>query len=146
MILFLSSRFVWTYVLGYVRPGLLLGLLAIGGIVFSLGTVVLPAQAGILSLVAISSCMAAMFPTIYGIALDGLSIDDAKLGSAGLIFAIVGGALMPPLQGYVIDWGTAAWGDPTAAVRASFLLPMACFVFVAIYGFLVNTRWAPASA
>ncbi len=140
MILFLCSRFVWTYVLGFVRPGLLLGVLALGGIAFSLGTVALPAQVGIISLILVSACMAAMFPTIYGIALDGLTVDDAKLGSAGLIFAIVGGALMPPLQGYVIDWGTGFWGDPTTAVRASFLLPAACFVFVAVYGFMVNTR------
>ncbi len=146
MVLFLCSRFVWTYVLGYVRPGLLLALLAIGGIVFSFGAVVLPAAVGILSLVCVSVCMAAMFPTIYGIALDGLTVDDAKLGSAGLIFAIVGGALMPPLQGYVIDWGSSYFGDPTTAIRASFLLPLTCFVFVAIYGFLVNTRWAPAGA
>ncbi|QDU56971.1 L-fucose-proton symporter [Aeoliella mucimassa] len=145
MVLFLASRFVWTYVLGFVRPGLLLAVLAMGGIVFSLGTVLLPAHVGIISLVCISSCMAAMFPTIYGIALDGLTVDDAKLGSAGLIFAIVGGALMPPLQGLVIDWASKEWGDPTLAVRASFLLPAACFVFVAIYGFLVNQSKEPVA-
>ena len=43
--------------------------------------------------------MSLMFPTIYGIALEALA-EDAKLGSAGLIFAIVGGALMPRLQGH----------------------------------------------
>jgi FHS family L-fucose permease-like MFS transporter len=46
--------------------------------------------------------MSLMFPTIYGIALRGLG-DDAKLGSAGLILAIGGGCLMPPLQGAIID-------------------------------------------
>ncbi|MCO6047866.1 L-fucose:H+ symporter permease [Aeoliella sp. ICT_H6.2] len=146
MVLFLLSRFVWTYVLGYVRPGKLLANLAIGGLVFSLGTVFLPAQIGILSLICVSSCMAAMFPTIYGIALDGLSVDDAKLGSAGLIFAIVGGALMPPLQGYAIDVGTNFWGDPTTAVRASFLLPAASFIFVAVYGFVVARTGPRVSA
>ena len=79
--------------------------------------------------------MSLMFPTIYGIALDGLG-EDAKLGSAGLIFAIVGGALMPPLQGSIIDLGDVNLGFMTlAAVRASFVLPLVCFVIIAIYGF-----------
>jgi FHS family L-fucose permease-like MFS transporter len=81
-----------------------------------------------------------MFPTIYGIALDGLG-EDAKLGSAGLIFAIVGGALMPPLQGRIIDLGDDITGNldvgfmTLPAVSASFVLPLICFVVIAIYGF-----------
>ena len=70
-------------------------------------------------LIAISACMGVMFPTIYGIALDGLSVDDAKLGSAGLIFAIVGGALMPSLQALVIDGGPVAHGYLTLSLVAS---------------------------
>jgi FHS family L-fucose permease-like MFS transporter len=91
---------------------------------------------GLYSLIAISACMSLMFPTIYGIALDGMG-EDAKLASAGLIFAIVGGALMPPLQGRIIDLGGESgklFGLPSVSV--SFILPFACFIVVAIYGFL----------
>lgn len=139
MVLFLSSRFLWTQVLKVIAPGVLLGLLAIGGVVMTLGAVYMPGMTGLYSLVGISIFLAAMFPTIYGIALSGLTIDDAKLGSAGLIFAIVGGALMPPLQGSIIDLGEVdVLGTTLPAVRASFLLPAACLALVAVYGFLVG--------
>jgi FHS family L-fucose permease-like MFS transporter len=72
-----------------------------------------------------------MFPTIYGIALEGLG-DDSTLGAAGLVMAIVGGALMPPLQGAIIDLGRVGW---LPAVNASFILPFICFVVIAIYGY-----------
>ncbi|QDT68854.1 L-fucose-proton symporter [Planctomycetes bacterium MalM25] len=139
MCMFLASRFVWTAALRVVPAGILLGLLAIGGTLAVLGAVYLPGYAGIYSLMATSIFLAAMFPTIYGIALGGLTVDDAKLGSAGLIFAIVGGALMPPLQGSIIDMGEVnVLGTTLPAVRASFLLPAACLALVAIYGFLVG--------
>ena len=73
-----------------------------------------------------------MFPTIYGIALEGMG-DDASLASAGLIVAIVGGALMPPLQGKMLDAAPIIAGIPP--VKTSFLLPLACFVVVAVYGY-----------
>ena len=126
MVIFCSSRFICTYMLKFISPGRLLLLLALGGVATTLGTIYLDGYAGLYCLVAISACMSLMFPTIYGIALDGLG-EDAKLGSAGLIFAIVGGALMPPLQGYLID----DWG-----VRLSFFLPLACFVVIAVYGLI----------
>jgi len=72
-----------------------------------------------------------MFPTIYGIALNGMG-EDATLASAGLILAIVGGAIMPPLQAAIIDMDKVA-GFP--GVNVSFILPLLCFVIVAIYGY-----------
>jgi FHS family L-fucose permease-like MFS transporter len=83
--------------------------------------------------------MSLMFPTIYGIALHGLTPNDAKLGSAGLIFAIVGGAFMPRWQGGIIDGDGMTLGSMTLeSVRVSFFLPVVCFIVVAIYGFLSN--------
>lgn len=131
MILFCSSRFVCTYLLKFVQPGKLLMVLALGGMCTTLGAIFLSGIAGLYCIVAISACMSLMFPTIYGIALNGLG-EDAKLGSAGLIFAIVGGALMPPLQGTVIDWGQVLG---MSATRFSFFLPVLCFIIIAAYGF-----------
>ena len=141
MVIFLTSRFVCTFFLKYISPGLLLGILAIGGMLLTLGTIFLQGFAGLYCLVAISACMSLMFPTIYGIALDGLTADDAKLGSAGLIFAIVGGALMPRLQGQMIDMDPFTIGGTTLeSMRASFVLPLICFLVVAVYGFLTARK------
>ena len=71
-----------------------------------------------------------MFPTIYGIALENVSREDTSLGAAFLVMAIVGGALMPPLQGMVIDQGTV-FGMP--AVNFSYSLPLVCFIIVTVY-------------
>ena len=75
--------------------------------------------------------MSLMFPTIFGIALEGLG-DLAKFGAAGLIMAILGGSVLPPLQAMIIDQGTVMG---FAAVNISFILPFVCFVVVAIYGY-----------
>ncbi len=135
MVIFVSSRFICTFLLKYVSPGHLLLGLALGGGALTLGTIFVPGMAGLYCLIGISACMSLMFPTIYGIALYGLG-DDAKLASAGLILAIGGGAAMPPLQGAIIDLGTVDLGFMTlAAVRASFVLPLICFGVIAIYGY-----------
>lgn len=130
MAIFVSSRFLCTYLLRFFRPGRLLACLAAGGGLLVLGTIYLEGMAGLYCLIGVSACMSLMFPTIYGIALDGLG-DDAKLGSAGLILAIGGGCLLPPLQGAIMD-GEGWIG--LSATRASFFLPLVCFVVIAIYG------------
>ncbi len=136
---FIVSRFAGTIFFKFKSPGLPLGVLAVIGIALSAGTILLQGMPGMYCLVAISACMSIMFPTIYGIALDGLTVDDAKLGSAGLIFAIVGGALMPPLQGSIIDMSSFQLGSRTLeSVRVSFILPLLCFVVVAAYGLVIH--------
>jgi FHS family L-fucose permease-like MFS transporter len=137
MVMFLSSRFICTFLLGFIRPGRLLMLLASGGIVLTLGTIFLDGYAGLYSLIGISACMSLMFPTIYGIALKGMG-DDASIASAGLIMAIVGGALMPPMQGALIDAGSIIGDIPS--VKTSFLLPLVCFVVIAIFGYRAHHK------
>lgn len=139
MSIFLCSRFICTFILKYFKPGLLLGILAIGGMLLTLGAIFIQGMTGLYCLIGVSACMSLMFPTIYGIALDGLSPNDAKLGSAGLIFAIVGGAFMPRLQGAMIDGeGMNIAGQALESVRISFFLPVICFIVIAIYGFLAH--------
>lgn len=138
MIIFLISRFICTFLLGFVKPGQLLMFLAIGGAFFILGAVFLSGMAGLYSLIAVSACMSLMFPTIYGIALKDMG-DDASLASAGLVMAIVGGALMPPLQGSMID--AAPIISSISSVKTSFLLPLVCFVVVSIYGYRAHNLY-----
>ncbi|HOY52159.1 MAG TPA: L-fucose:H+ symporter permease, partial [Prolixibacteraceae bacterium] len=139
MVIFVTSRFISTYLLKFVSPGRLLMALAIGGLATTLGAIFLQGMAGLYSLVAISACMSLMFPTIYGIALEGMG-SDAKIGAAGLIMAILGGSVLPPLMGSVIDLGSVAG---FSATRASFFLPFLCFVVITLYGyrtFAVHSR------
>ena len=78
---------------------------AILGIIFTTGAIFIHGTIGLYSLVGISFSMSLMFPTIYGMALGDLTEEQSKLGSAGLIMSIVGGALMPKLQALIIDIG-----------------------------------------
>jgi FHS family L-fucose permease-like MFS transporter len=135
MVIFVSSRFVCTFLLKYFSPGGLLMTLAIGGFWLVFGTIFVKGMPGLYCLVGVSACMSLMFPTIYGIALKGLE-DDAKLGAAGLIMAIGGGCLMPPMQGAIMDMNAFNLGFMTlSSTRASFVLPLICFVVIAIFGF-----------
>ena len=130
MIIFCSSRFICTFILRYLSPGLLLKVLAFAGMAFTFGVISFQNILGMYCLVGVSACMSLMFPTIYGIALQGLG-DDAKFGAAGLIMAILGGSVLPPLQAAIIDQHTL-FGLP--AVNLSFVLPFICFVVIVIYG------------
>ena len=131
MAIFCVSRFICTFLLKYFSPGKLLMTLAIGGAVLTAGVIGFQDIKGLYCLVGVSACMSLMFPTIYGIALQGLG-DDAKFGAAGLIMAILGGSVMPPMQAAIIDCHTIL-GMP--AVNVSFILPFVCFIVVMIYGY-----------
>jgi len=136
MVLFCCSRFICTFILRYMNPGQLLMILAICAGFFTLGVIGLENRYGVYCLVGVSGCMSLMFPTIYGIALEGLG-DDAKFGAAGLIMAILGGSVLPPVQASIIDLGSVG-GFP--AVNLSFVLPLICFIVVAAYGFRTFRR------
>ena len=130
MVCFCISRFVCTFLLKYIHPGKLLAVLASVAIVLCALVVVFQDVRGLYCLVAVSVCMSLMFPTIYGIALTGLG-EDAKLGSAGLIMAILGGSILPLLQARIIDMDTV-FGWP--AVNVSFIVPLCCFLVIVAYG------------
>jgi FHS family L-fucose permease-like MFS transporter len=136
MVIFCCSRFICTFLLRYINPGRLLSLLAILGVILTAGVILIDGRLGLYCLVAVSACMSLMFPTIYGIALTGLG-DDAKFGAAGLIMAILGGSILPPLQASIIDMGSVC-GMP--AVNISFILPLICFIIIAVYGFRTSKR------
>ncbi|MDE6418523.1 MAG: L-fucose:H+ symporter permease [Duncaniella sp.] len=127
----LCFRFVGTYCMKYVRPAVMLTIFGVGATLCSLGAVTIVGMGGLWSLVCISAFMSIMFPSIYGIALNDVTPRDTPIGSAFLVMSIVGGALMPPVQGAVIDMGTI-WGMP--AVNISYLIPLGCFVIVTLYG------------
>lgn len=130
--LFAIGRFVCTYFLKYVKPGRLLSVLAIAAIAFLCGVIFADGIVGLWCLVAVSGCMSLMFPTIYGIALNGLK-ENVKFGGAGLIMSILGGSVIPPIQAAIMD----VKGDIIGlnSLNISFFIPLCCFLVVAVYGF-----------
>lgn len=137
MALALSFRFIGTFLMKFISAPKLLGTFGICASICTLGTILINGFAGLIFLVAISAFMSIMFPSIYGIALDRVDERDTSIGSAFLVMAIVGGALMPPLQGTIIDYGTIMdW----PAVNISFVLPLVCFLIVMVYGFSSVSR------
>ncbi len=123
LILFLISRFVMTYLLGIFRPTKLLLAMGILGVVLCVIAMLAPSMVGLIAVVAISVSLSLMFPTIYGVALQGLG-EDTKFGAAGLVMAILGGALVPPIHGIVMDQAGAA---------VAFAVPAVCLAVVAAY-------------
>ncbi|MBF4615931.1 L-fucose:H+ symporter permease [Curtobacterium sp. VKM Ac-1376] len=123
LIVYLVLRFIMTWLMGYVRPTKLMSVLAALAIVLCVYAAVFPGTGGAWALVGVSGCMSLMFPTIYGVALFGLG-PDTKFGASGLVMAIVGGAIMPTVQGYLTD----VIGSALALV-----VPIVCFVAVLAY-------------
>ena len=112
---------------------------SIGAIITTLGTIFIVGIAGLYCLVAISIFMSLMLPTIYGIALEDMG-EEAKIGSAGLVMAIVGGALLPPLQARILDIGGPGFDDVQflgfiPEVNLSFVLPLISFIVIAQYSY-----------
>jgi FHS family L-fucose permease-like MFS transporter len=144
-VLFTIGRAVGTYLLKFLSSGKLLMYFALLAIAFVIGTIFIKGIIGLYSLVGVSFCMSLMFPTIYGIALVDLSEEQSKIGSAGLVMAIVGGALMPKLQGIIIDIGGNGVADSkimgVSEVNFSFILPLLCFIYIAWYGIRVFKRY-----
>ena len=136
MIIFCCSRFICTFLLKYINSAKLLMYLAIAAILLIAGVIGFQNIYGLYCLVGVSAAMSLMFPTIYGLALNGLGEDD-KFGAAGLIMAILGGSVLPPLQGMIIDQ-TTIWGWP--AINVSFILPMISFFVICIYGKCMSTK------
>ena len=124
MIVFLVSRFVMTWLMQYLYPAKLLMIMSLIAAGLCIVMTQAPNTVGVVSLVAISACLSLMFPTIYGIALEGLG-EDTKLGAAGLVMAILGGAILPLFQAAIID---------SYSVVVSYVVPALCFLLVAGYG------------
>lgn len=133
IIAFTMFRFLFTWLMGYIRPVRLLTIAAVAAICCTFAVICGHGWVAIWSLVGISGCMSLMFPTIYGMALHGISGETTKIAASGLIMAILGGAVITPVQALVSD---------IINISASFAIPLICFVIILIYsiGILTRTR------
>ena len=133
------SRFVYTWLMKWIAPA---RLLIVGGLLSTVSTlyVVIGCGSGnflLLAIIFVSTFMSLMFPTIYGLALGDIAKgehpNDSKIGASGLIMAILGGAVLTPMQGYISD---------NFGVYSSYLLPTFCFMVVTAYAAYVTRHFA----
>ena len=138
IICFSAARFLFTWLMKFFRPARLLMYAAAADIVLSLLVVILGGTGWpcVIALIAVSFFMSLMFPTIYGLALDGVEdpaqggyAGDAKIGASGLIMAILGGALITPVQAMVSD---------ECGINFAYVVPLLCFVVVFAYAFMLR--------
>lgn len=126
---FTLFRFFFTWLMTYVRPIRLLGIASLVALILTMIVIFTEGWIAVGALIAISACMSLMFPTIYGVALNDVSGDDSKIAASGLIMAILGGALITPLQ---------AWCSDTIGISMSFFVPAACFAVILIYSIFIT--------
>lgn len=125
LILFGGFRFLCTGLMKYLQPSKLLSLLSFFSILLTSIVIFSGGVFGVYALVLISACMSLMFPTIFGLAIKDLG-EDTKIGSSGLIMAILGGAVLTAVQGLVSDW--------TGSINTSYIIPLISFIIILYYG------------
>lgn len=133
------SRFVYTWLMKWIVPA---RLLVVGGLLSTVTALCVVMGCGtgnflLIALILVSTFMSLMFPTIYGLALGDIARgehpNDSKIGASGLIMAILGGAVLTPMQGYISD---------NFGVYSSYLLPTFCFMVVTAYAAYATRHFA----
>ncbi len=166
LVLFVACRWITTGLMAKVRPAAILAVFASAAVVCSIGVMRLSGPSlftlfgldfppNVLCLVLLSGCTSLMFPTIYGLALEGVDPKAFKLGAAGLIMSILGGAIITPWMGRVLGSAESFWTrfapavsavwdadlkTSAVALRASFAVPAICFAVVLVYAFAALLR------
>lgn len=135
---FCLSRFIYTWLMKYIAPERLLLIGSVLSIISTALVIITSGRTLAIALILISIFMSLMFPTIYGIALEGVENPayggqhgDAKLGASGLIMAILGGAILTPLMGFLSD---------NTSINFAYIVPLICFIIVMIYAAIESHR------
>lgn len=136
LVIFGIARWIFTALMKRFNDYDLLKLSSIMAILLSLVVVFVGGKIGVYALIGISGFMSLMFPTIFGMGSEGLNDEETKVGSSGLIMAILGGALITPLQGWLID---------IIGVSYSYLLPLLCFAVICSYA-IFNKQYKTKSS
>ena len=122
-VLFLAGRICGSAVISQFKPERVLTTYAIlCGVLTAMG--MYGGHVGLIGIFGTFFFMSIMFPTIFALGIRGLG-EHTKQASSMIVMSIVGGAIAPPLMGYIAD---------RSSMRAGFVLPLVCFVLVAIYG------------
>jgi FHS family L-fucose permease-like MFS transporter len=118
------GRFVGALAMVYVRPGRVLAFNATAAVALLAIALVSAGHTAMWSVLAIGLCNSIMFPTIFALALTGLGRHTGE-GSGLLCMAIVGGAIVPVIQGFFADH---------VGILNSFVVPVFCYLYIVYYG------------
>jgi FHS family L-fucose permease-like MFS transporter len=129
----MAGRFVGSAILQRVKTGWLLGFAAIGAFCLVITTLLTTGHVAMGAILAVGFCNSIMFPSIFTLGIQDLGPLTSK-GSSLLIAAILGGAIIPKLQGALAD---------RIGLHPSFIIPAVCYIYIAIFG-LMAVRRPPA--
>ncbi|MCH5599160.1 MFS transporter [Niabella ginsengisoli] len=121
---FMAGRFVGTFFMRFVKPRILLGLYAIICVGLCAVSILASGIITLYAMIGIAFFMSIMFPTIFALGIAGIG-PDTKSGSSLIVMSIVGGAILPPILGWI--------GDATHNLQYGYIVPLICFVFIAWY-------------
>ena len=128
LILFVIMRFVCTWLMKYIDHRKILAVLATVAVCCCLGTVFGKGFFGVYCLMGISACMSMMFPTIYGMGIEGLG-EDTKLGGSGMVMAIAGASLLTQMMGLL--------SDKAGNIAVAYIVPAVAFAVIVYYAIVV---------
>ena len=122
---FMSGRFIGTFIMRYIAPEKLLAVYAAVNVVLCGIAISAEGMITIYALIGIAFFMSIMFPTIFALGIKDLG-GDTKIGSSLIIMSIVGGAVLPPILGYI--------ADRTGNIQNGYIVPLVCFSVVFLFG------------
>lgn len=120
------GRFIGSALMRYINPRLMLGAFAVATVALLTITLLSHGTVAMWSIVAVGLCNSIMFPTIFTLGIEKMGALTDKASSL-LIMAIVGGAIVPVLQGLLAD---------RIGIQHAFILPLLCYLFIVYYGFI----------
>jgi FHS family L-fucose permease-like MFS transporter len=125
------GRFASAWLMRFINPAKLMGAYCIVNIILVTVAVLLPGWLGIWCIFATSFFMSLMFPTIFALGLKGLG-PNTKLGGSLLVMAIVGGAVLTPLMGFI--------SEQTHSLAVAYSVPLLAFAIIGLYSFWGSQR------
>jgi len=123
---FMVGRFSGTYLMRFINPVKILATYSLINVLLLVLAVVTHNKVSIFALIGVAFFMSIMFPTIFSLSIRGLG-SLTKLGSSFVIMGIVGGAIMPPIMGYVSD---------ISNIRFAYLVPIVSFLYIFVFAYL----------
>ncbi|MEJ7556741.1 MAG: L-fucose:H+ symporter permease [Pedobacter sp.] len=121
---FMVGRFVGTFLMKFFKASNLLAIYAMVSMALCLVAISASGMLAVYTIIGIAFFMSIMFPTIFSLGIKELG-SDTKFGSSLIIMSIGGGAILPPIMGYIAD---------ESSIQVGYVVPLICFAVVFMFG------------